>query len=166
MAYLKLRRDRVFKRLGRFYVLEGGRSSNQEVRGERTGQGRSPFRLIPPRSDLTEPRPDAVREIEDAVDLVRRAGAHIGLLPPREKWAEAHARACRQLRKLLQMLRLLRRSVRACAAAEPSHEEISKSLQRLERELEPLLSEPLRKGGLNRLRKVARGVHRDLVAKS
>ncbi|MEQ1572423.1 MAG: hypothetical protein ABMA64_42780 [Myxococcota bacterium] len=102
------------------------------------------------------------REVERSLSLLRKARAHVGRLPSREAWAEAHARARRQLRKLILALEGLQRSVLAEGATDAGRQHLTDTLGDLDRQLGPLLAVPVRKRTLRELRKVARAARRSL----
>jgi hypothetical protein len=104
----------------------------------------------------------AARNIERSVSLVRKARSHAGRKPAREGWAEAHGRARRQVRKLLERLEELQQVVLSEGLSQASHEHLDAELESLEQALQPLLAEPIRKKSLKRLRQAARQTRKGL----
>lgn len=105
----------------------------------------------------------AARTVEHAVSLVRKARTHAGRRPRKDSWTEAHAKARRQLRKLLERLQQLQHAVLSEGLSEQSHDHLTRELEALERSLEPILDTPIRKKVLRRLRQTARETRRALT---
>lgn len=105
----------------------------------------------------------AARHIEDAASVLRKAKAHTGRRPKRESWREPHAKARRQLRKLLDHLEGLQQSVLSDGLSQAAHDHLQAALEGLAREIRPILDEPIRKRSLQRLRKAARRTRKGLV---
>jgi hypothetical protein len=104
----------------------------------------------------------AARNIERAVSLVRKARSHAGRKPPRTDWADAHGRARRQVRKLLERLEELQQAVLSEGLSQASHQHLEAELESLAQALQPLLDGPIRKKSLKRLRATARRTRKGL----
>jgi hypothetical protein len=98
----------------------------------------------------------AARGVESAVSLVRKARAHAGKRPPKERWARTHARARRQLRRLLDALGELQQAVLSDGLSEAGLDHLIAVLEAFDQELQPLLAEPLRKRALRSIARAAR----------
>lgn len=108
----------------------------------------------------------AARRIERVMSIVRKARSHAGKVAPKPKWARAHARARRQLRRLLEALEALQRSVLSDGVTTISHDHLDVELRALECVLQPLLEAPIRKRTLRSMRRAAGTTRRALTSRA
>jgi hypothetical protein len=104
----------------------------------------------------------AARRVERAVSLVRKAQSHVRTKPRKAGWAERHARARKQLGKLLEELARVQRSVLSDGVSQTANEHLKDVLQRLEESLAIPLEQDLRKRSLRRFAKTAKRTRKEL----
>jgi len=105
----------------------------------------------------------AARRVERAVSIVRKAQSHVRSKPKKESWARHHARARKQISKLLDELARVQRSVLSDGVTQAANEHLKDVLQRLEESLSLPLEQGLRKRSLRRFAKTARRARRELA---
>jgi sugar phosphate isomerase/epimerase len=106
---------------------------------------------------------DAARRVERAVSIVRKARSHTRRHPAKPSWARAHRKARKQLRKLLDELARIQRSVLSDGLTHVSNRHLKDVLQRMEESLAIPLEQDLRKRSLRRFSKTARRTRGELA---
>ncbi len=105
----------------------------------------------------------AARRVERAVSLVRKTQSHVRSKPRKLSWARHHARARKQLTKLLDALAHVQRTVLSDGVTQAANEHLKDVLQRLEESLSIPLEQDLRKRSLRRFAKTAKRTRRELA---
>lgn len=103
------------------------------------------------------------RRVERAVSIVRKALSHARRKPRKPGWQRVHARARKQLRKLLEELARIQRSVLSDGVTHTANEHLKSVLQKMEESLAVPLEQDLRKRSLRRFAKTAKRTRRELA---
>lgn len=99
---------------------------------------------------------EAARLVERVLGLVRKARSHLGKHPRKQKWAVAHRKARRQLKRLGAVLANVQQEILSDGLSERGIQHLRRELSPLDSSLRSLLEEPVKGAMLERTRRVAK----------
>ena len=107
---------------------------------------------------------EAARVVERVLSLVRKARSHVGRRPEKKRWAESHAKARKQLRKLSSKLESVQQEILSDGLSEHGLRYLRQLLSPLDASLRSLLDDDVRGSTLKRTARVACRARRAIVA--